>query len=318
MYFTIEQISSSLQNLEKYHAFYGISFLVAKRGKLPVGSTMEFPIDSEEHKFLNEFYRPYPDIKSKTPFYRVFRTSDKAKAWLKHDYASSGSQRGRTGGPFAAVFSHKSGTQIWGWQANYLEILTSQRRLTKYGKPLAFDLAVWLYRTYEWSDDISAKDVVNKFFDDFSITKEEQDALFEINLPNQSDFISLFQKRPITQDELKSVIGLPPDLPPEEGGTLAYLEIVGVGPSRKLSIELSQRVNIITGDNGLGKSFVLDCAWWALSGKWAGLPAYPRDDISGSEAKIVFRIASNESAHKNIEALYHWQSHCQAPIFRAG
>ena len=35
-------------------------------------------------------------------------------------------------------------------------------------------------------------------------------------------------------------------------------------------------VYLITGDNGLGKSFLLDIAWWVLSRTWTGLPARPQ------------------------------------------
>lgn len=38
-----------------------------------------------------------------------------------------------------------------------------------------------------------------------------------------------------------------------------------------MAMELAPRLNLITGDNGLGKSFLLDVAWWALTRKW------PRD-----------------------------------------
>jgi hypothetical protein len=35
-----------------------------------------------------------------------------------------------------------------------------------------------------------------------------------------------------------------------------------------MELELAPRLNLITGDNGLGKSFLLDVAWWALTRKW--------------------------------------------------
>lgn len=35
-----------------------------------------------------------------------------------------------------------------------------------------------------------------------------------------------------------------------------------------MKLELAPRLNLITGDNGLGKSFLLDVAWWALTRKW--------------------------------------------------
>lgn len=37
-----------------------------------------------------------------------------------------------------------------------------------------------------------------------------------------------------------------------------------------MKIDLARRLNLIGGDNGLGKSFLLDVAWWALTRTWAG------------------------------------------------
>jgi len=35
-----------------------------------------------------------------------------------------------------------------------------------------------------------------------------------------------------------------------------------------MELNFGQRLNLITGDNGLGKSFLLDIAWWAMTRKW--------------------------------------------------
>ena len=43
-------------------------------------------------------------------------------------------------------------------------------------------------------------------------------------------------------------------------------------------MELAPRLNLITGDNGLGKSFLLDVAWWALTRKWPQRPQ-PEPDL---------------------------------------
>lgn len=61
---------------------------------------------------------------------------------------------------------------------------------------------------------------------------------------------------------------------------LRSLHLKGVGPAREIGpVEFAPRMNFITGDNGLGKSFLLDVAWWALTRTWARqLPAAPRDD----------------------------------------
>lgn len=60
---------------------------------------------------------------------------------------------------------------------------------------------------------------------------------------------------------------------------LKRLELHQVGPAHDLGpVELAERVNVLTGDNGLGKTLFLDVAWWALTGNWLGRPALPRED----------------------------------------
>ncbi len=66
---------------------------------------------------------------------------------------------------------------------------------------------------------------------------------------------------------------------------LESLELENVGPASRMMLELAPRLNLLTGDNGLGKSFLLDVAWWALTRRWpqevnwnmtSGFPARPR------------------------------------------
>lgn len=49
---------------------------------------------------------------------------------------------------------------------------------------------------------------------------------------------------------------------------LRSLTLSNIGPSDRLGATFKRRLNVITGDNGLGKSFLLDIAWWALTRKW--------------------------------------------------
>lgn len=49
---------------------------------------------------------------------------------------------------------------------------------------------------------------------------------------------------------------------------LNHLQLKNVGPAPSMELNFGQRLNLITGDNGLGKSFLLDIAWWAMTRKW--------------------------------------------------
>lgn len=71
-----------------------------------------------------------------------------------------------------------------------------------------------------------------------------------------------------------------------------------VGPAPEMSLELAPRLNLITGDNGLGKSFLLDVAWWALTRRWphdmnpaltSGYPAKPIDPKLTASISFVVR-----------------------------
>ena len=51
---------------------------------------------------------------------------------------------------------------------------------------------------------------------------------------------------------------------------LEYLHLKNIGPSSEMEIHFKPRMNFLTGDNGLGKTFLLDIAWWVLTRTWAG------------------------------------------------
>lgn len=75
---------------------------------------------------------------------------------------------------------------------------------------------------------------------------------------------------------------------------LISLALNGVGPARKFpEITFAPRLNLLTGDNGLGKSFLLDVAWWALTRTWHGAPVHPRGGAD-SQPSIEFSLTTNQ------------------------
>ena len=69
---------------------------------------------------------------------------------------------------------------------------------------------------------------------------------------------------------------------------LAHLHLKHVGPAPAMRMDLAPRLNLITGDNGLGKSFLLDLAWWALTRTWASYPARPRPGTAVASIGFAF------------------------------
>lgn len=79
---------------------------------------------------------------------------------------------------------------------------------------------------------------------------------------------------------------------------LASLKTRNIGPS-DLDLVFGNRLNLLSGDNGLGKSFLLDLVWYALTRTWpnsintslkAGYPARPTDPASAEDAQIEYQI----------------------------
>ena len=72
---------------------------------------------------------------------------------------------------------------------------------------------------------------------------------------------------------------------------LELLNLRHVGPAPELHLELKPRMNFLAGDNGLGKSFLLDVAWWALTRTWAREKVIPRRD-QGASPGITYRYGA--------------------------
>ena len=73
---------------------------------------------------------------------------------------------------------------------------------------------------------------------------------------------------------------------------IKHLKMSNIGPASKMELEFGKRLNLLTGDNGLGKSFLLDIAWWSMTCKWpaelnpkltAGQVALPTDKKQKAE-----------------------------------
>jgi len=72
---------------------------------------------------------------------------------------------------------------------------------------------------------------------------------------------------------------------------LRSLKLQNLGPADRMDFNPSKRLNVITGDNGLGKSFLLDLAWWAVTRTWSGLPVQPHLDAT-APARVDIAFAA--------------------------
>ena len=64
------------------------------------------------------------------------------------------------------------------------------------------------------------------------------------------------------------------------------MQLQGVGPVADLHARFTNRLNVLTGDNGLGKSFLLDVAWWALTGTWPGARSFCQSGLQEATDQV--------------------------------
>jgi hypothetical protein len=87
--------------------------------------------------------------------------------------------------------------------------------------------------------------------------------------------------------------------------SLTRLEIQDVVPSSPMRLDLASRLTLLIGDNSLGKTFVLDTLWWALTGSWAGHVAKPSQGRTrGPKAKKVQPLITATAGDRQIIGRY--------------
>ncbi len=323
MFFSREQIEQSTRRLSELNPFFGTVFLAFKEIDLPINETKTIHFLPLLEVFLQKYYRPTNKYNG---FYTPFKTSNKNQRWNTHQYANT--LHRISVDTFSDVILHPKGSREWGWKMDYIKTL-SQGHLNISLIP-AFDLAVWLFRTRDWKRDTQISNFIETFFATFHINQQES-VLFNTTVPFYSE--PLLQEQALAEEELLNIIGPPPNLivkkrndrqvplfnpinaSEEYGAKLQMLKLTEVGPSEQIALDFAPRLNIITGDNALGKTFLLECAWWALTGTWASqYPAnpHPHADKPG----ITFQIGREYQADKAQTAKYNWKTQNWAELKR--
>lgn len=277
------------------HPFYGITFLACKMNKLPIGESVPYQMDGNNKAFMDKVHKLDP---VSNYYFQPFASSARDKYWVSVKYPSSGLQAINTQ-TFSDAFLHRKKEKTWGWSNNYLDILKAQLRNDELLSIL--DLSIWVFKDRKWPDSATLQTIIQTFIEVFEISENELEKLFSTRIESYP-CANPFQEIPVSWDDLRNELSLPPDASPSRGATLSYLELVNVGPAKIMKIAPQSRLNIITGDNALGKSFLMDCSWWALTGTWADTPAYPIDTNERTKARITFDLIS-ESARPYKESI---------------
>jgi hypothetical protein len=299
MFVSLEQIERSLGRLEQVHPFFGMSFLIFSRERVPVGDTVVINFGGLAAEFLDAHYKASAGYDG---YYNPFQPPTVKGRWVKADYNHTTLQR-ITADTFADVTIHPKKSKQWGWAKDHVKGL--KKRLDGSRLP-AFDMAVWLFRGHEWPPRVQPGDLPRKLLADFNIAGTDLEQLFDAAVPDLAD--PWVTKNPVTERQLLRVIGYPPGAAPEEGAALESLVLRAVGPADRLDYDPAERLNLITGDNSLGKTFLLECAWWALTGEWLERPAFPKSDGESKRPSITFGIKTSDGTPQKHAAKFDWHA----------
>lgn len=87
------------------------------------------------------------------------------------------------------------------------------------------------------------------------------------------------------------------------------IHLHNIGPAPDLEAEFGERLNVITGDNGLGKTFLLDACWYALTGTWANREFYPLPNVPKDDPPFIkFTSKFPRRLNKDSESYYDFRT----------
>ena len=297
-YFSEEAISWAIGELKATtHPFLGITFLACKERTLPVGKTTPVRLDSWRSEHLLHHHRLDPNSEF---FFQPFRG---AKNWVRRDYASTGLQAVNTQ-TFEKVLLHTRGKPEWGFANDYVGQANARIQELRYGRVPLAAIAIWMSKGEQWQEWTTLSDLIAEFVRQYNITAKERRELFSEQDTVDSDF-PLFRPNKPDQKAVAYSVEPPPDAREPEG-TLSAIRMERVGPADELRLDLGERLTVLTGDNGLGKTFLLDVAWWAATEGWAGRPATPFRTKDLHESLIEYELRSDAGVKKCV-------SHFDAP-----
>lgn len=303
-----DRVKESIRRLSVFHIFFGTTFLVLSKNFAPKSSTIRITLDAENRKHLQKYFRLHP---KSDYFFTPFQVKKNESRWRTPKYASTSLQAINTQA-FSDAILHVKNESVWGWTENYIDFLKSKLPSGD-GVPL-IELAIWFYRDMSFDDNFRGEHLISEFVKEFGLGSVGLNEIISFYF-DESEYI--FSNKAIDFDSFSDDFGLPPDVEPQGGAILQYLEFSNIGPPKSLTASLAPRLNVLTGDNGLGKTFFLDIAWWALTRAWIDHTIVPLEPVA-TAPQIKFSV-SNRPNQEPITAEFssktgRWKSPAQSAM----
>ena len=292
-YLSEAAIKSAISSLRRsVHPFLGITFLTCKAERLAVGQLQEFDLDASTQRFMERHHR----LDQESEFY--FQPFKSSKYWVSSKYPSSGLQSINTR-TFEAVFVRQESAGLWALNESYVkEITRILDKLSGHQSSIPLSaLAIWIGKDVRWPDHATIATVVDTFVARFWITTIEREKLF---IDDTDEYPrNCFSSNAPDLVRLSHEFESPPHEPSHTYGRISELMANCIGPAEQYSLEFGERLTILVGDNGLGKTFLLDLIWWVLTGSWTNMNAIPPPlENRSTDPTVKFRFAGG-SSHSN-------------------
>ena len=305
MYLSSQIVLWAIETLRNNcHPFIGITFLASKRYGLPVGTTTEMRLDAVTKSHLENHHWLDPNSEF---FFQPFK-SRKNTYWVAANYSSSGLQAINTQ-TFKNAFLHPRRSRRWGLSEGYIDKICSRISETGgYGRVSLAAMAIWVGKDRRWDSNTNIESIVQHFKETFYLSDKEVAKLFDTFIVPPRSMATINEK----VLDLKSVaynFTPPPDAPSQTEGTLTSIRLTNVGPAKEFHLNFGERLTLIAGDNGLGKSFLLDAAWWALTSTWAGYPAHVFASALSTTPQIKYTIKNFTGQEIAGDSQFDWKNH---------
>lgn len=116
------------------------------------------------------------------------------------------------------------------------------------------------------------------------------------------------------EDEPQPAAPKPTSTPAKPARFITLLETSHVDPAPSFHLDLGRRLNLLVGDNSLGKTFALDVLWWSLTGTWAGEPAKPARPRKRNGARDPRKPTITVAAGKRMQSSQYDPRHDRWPL----
>jgi len=305
MYISEELLFLSIKKLrECVHPFLGITFVTCKKINLPIGKGKEISLDAETKKHLNSHHK----LLAKSKYY--FQPFKSNKWWVTQKYPSSGLQTVNTQ-TFSQTFEHNRNEKKWGFSNDYISTIQQtlqENRLNE--KCPAWALAIWLYKNENISGFNRINLLIDKFYDEYNITKSERNEIFDRTFPTEIEYLfDNISDTPLSYPKILKKFPDSPDAEKEIGLSIKSISIDNTDLSKSIKWNFGERLNLITGDNGLGKSFLLDFSWWAATGSSTKATSFPLGiSLEHFPPKVTHAIATRSGRTQTSSHQFNFQT----------